>query len=576
LVIVWAAEGAVITVKADGSGDYPTIQSAIDDANDGDEIVCGDGIYTGDGNRDIDYLGKAITVRSENGPENCIIDCMDSGCGFYFHSGEDFNSILDGLTITNGWTSVDGGITCEQSSPTIKNCIITRNKGRRGGGFFAGNNSNAILNNCYITDNEGGLRGGGVRVESSSITIVNSVIAGNSVRGFYRWGGGIYFSQSNSTITNCTIADNHASNWGGGIYCTDSNLSITSCILWSNDAPLGSEMYLCKDTYLSVGYSDVEGGEGSVYVEPNSVLQWGFGNIDMEPNFVTASYWGDVNDVNIVVEPNDVNAVWVDGDYHLLDGSPCINAGDPNYAAGPGETDLDGNKRVVDGRIDMGAYEYFNTAPVACIVGGDRSVEADSNCEGRVVLDGSCSSDADSTAGTNDDINDFDWYVVDSCDPNYEDYLGSGEVIECNLPLGENIIVLEVTDKAGAFDSNEVTITVEDVTPPEFSLAVEPNELWPPNHKMVLITVEWEVSDNCDDWPEVRLVSITSSEEDDGKGDGATSDDIVIGEDGSIYLRAERAGYLEGRVYTITYEAVDDSGNATVRSAEVVVPDGHR
>ena len=107
-------------------------------------------------------------------------------------------------------------------------------------------------------------------------------------------------------------------------------------------------------------------------------------------------------------------------------------------------------------------------------------------------------------------------------------------------------------------------------------MAVEPNVLWPANHEMVLITVEWEVSDNCDDEPEVRLVSITSSEDDDGKGDGATSDDIVIGEDGSIYLRAESVGYLEGRVYTITYEAVDDSGNATIGSAEVVVPDGYR
>jgi hypothetical protein len=77
----------------------------------------------------------------------------------------------------------------------------------------------------------------------------------------------------------------------------------------------------------------------------------------MEPGFVEAGYWVDVNDVNIVVEPNDANAVWVDGDYHLLEGSACIDAGDPNYTAGPGETDLDGNERVVNGLIDMGAYE---------------------------------------------------------------------------------------------------------------------------------------------------------------------------------------------------------------------------
>ncbi|UCC22767.1 MAG: SMP-30/gluconolactonase/LRE family protein [Planctomycetota bacterium] len=222
-------------------------------------------------------------------------------------------------------------------------------------------------------------------------------------------------------------------------------------------------------------------------------------------------------------------------------------------------------------------FGIFNTGPVSCVVGGDRLVEADSNCEGRVVLDGSCSSDEDSTAGTNDDINDFDWYeVIDACEPNSDIYLGSGEVIECNLGLGEHLIVLEVTDKAGAYDSNEVVITVEDVTPPEFSLFVEPNVLWPPNHRMVRIDVSWEVSDNCDEQVQVSLVGVTSSEEDDGRGDGRTKNDIIIADDGSIYLRAERTGSGAGRIYTITYEAVDDSGNATEASAEVLVPDGYR
>ncbi|MHC4364478.1 MAG: LamG domain-containing protein [Planctomycetota bacterium] len=207
-----------------------------------------------------------------------------------------------------------------------------------------------------------------------------------------------------------------------------------------------------------------------------------------------------------------------------------------------------------------------NTAPIACIVGGDRVVEAGEDCEGRVVLDGSCSSDADSTAGTNDDINDFDWYdVIDVCDPNSDIYIGSGEVIECNLPLGEHLIILEVTDKTGAFDSNEVVITVEDVTPPEFSLSVEPNVLWPPNNKMVLVTPGWEVSDNCDESPEVSLVDITMSAE------GDVNDYVQIDGDGSISLRAKKGRGGAMRMYTLTYEAVDDSGNAAIDSASVAV-----
>ena len=85
-------------------------------------------------------------------------------------------------------------------------------------------------------------------------------------------------------------------------------------------------------------------------MEPGCTLNWALGNIDLDPCFVEPGYW-------------DVNNVWVEGDYHLLDGSPCIDAGDPNYVAGPNETDLDGNPRVVDGDndgnsvVDMGAYE---------------------------------------------------------------------------------------------------------------------------------------------------------------------------------------------------------------------------
>ncbi|MHC4911468.1 MAG: hypothetical protein ACYTE5_00485 [Planctomycetota bacterium] len=206
-------------------------------------------------------------------------------------------------------------------------------------------------------------------------------------------------------------------------------------------------------------------------------------------------------------------------------------------------------------------------APVACIVEGDRVVEADANCEARVVLDGSCSSDADSTEGTNDDINDFDWYdVIDVCETNSDIYLGSGEVIECNLGLGEHLIILEVTDKAGEFDSNEVVITVEDVRPPEFSLAVEPNVLWPPKRKMIAVTPSWEVSDNCDEEVEVSLVDISMSTA------GDINDYAQIGDDGSIYLRARKSRVAGGRIYTLTYEAVDDSGNVAGASATVTVP----
>ena len=123
-------------------GDYPTIQSAIDASLHSDTIVIADGIYSGPGNRDIDFKGKAITLKSENGPENCTIDCqggeVDPHRGFHFHSDEGSNSILEGFSIANGYIVGDGGnggggIYCPNSSPTIRNCVVRNCSAGSGG-----------------------------------------------------------------------------------------------------------------------------------------------------------------------------------------------------------------------------------------------------------------------------------------------------------------------------------------------------------------------------------------------------------------------------------------------------------
>ena len=300
--------------------DYETIQEAINSAGDGDTVLVANGIYTGEGNKDIDFMGKTITVRSENGADVTIIDCEGSGRGFFFGNGEGTNSILDGFTITNGFCDDHGGgIYCCGSSPTITNCAIIGNRATGcGGGIKCCDFSSPAITNCTIVENRA------------------------------TYGGGIEcYLSSSPTIINCTISRNSAV-YGGGIECCEnSSPTIVNSILWFNGAPNGAEIALYPSEnplILTISYSDIAGGESDAYVGSGCTLDWGDGNIDANPLFVN---------------PWDEN-------YHLSLGSPCIDVANGSVAP---ETDKDGNSRyddpdMPDGPVagspsaDMGAYEY--------------------------------------------------------------------------------------------------------------------------------------------------------------------------------------------------------------------------
>ncbi len=147
---------------------------------------------------------------------------------------------------------------------------------------------------------------------------------------------------------------------------------------------------------------------------------------------------------------------------------------------------------------------------------------------------------------------------------------------------GNYLVTWTYDDGNGNTTTQTQVVTVQDVTPPVINVTVSPNILWPPNHKLVLITPTIGVTDNCDIQPEVRLTSIIMNEGDETNtydaafdtwtGDGHTLDDIQIDENGNIYLRAERRGTGEGRFYQITYTATDAAGNTSTATAIVKVP----
>jgi len=219
-------------------------------------------------------------------------------------------------------------------------------------------------------------------------------------------------------------------------------------------------------------------------------------------------------------------------------------------------------------------YLSVDASPVAD-AGPDQTIECESPSGTIVQLDGSGSSDPDSTPGTNDDIVSFEWFVD-------RDVLATGQHPSILLLLGTHVVTLRVTDSMGATDEDTVQITIADTTPPEITLAVTPNTLWPPNHKMVQGYPSVNVSDGGDPYPTVALKTITADEGeltntydvlyDNWIGDGNTANDIQVDADGRILLRAERSGKGDGRTYTITYEVKDASGNMAQASATVVVP----
>jgi hypothetical protein len=447
----------------------------------GDTIIVRAGTYV----ENIDFLGKAVTLMSQDGPEVTVIDGGQLKSVVSFENGEGTDSVLEGFTLFNGTGNphgsgspdyFGGGICCwGTANPTLIHNIvtgnaaadfgggifggynaalvieyntITQNSAKEGGGIFCLSDSLVIENNIIqantassgagiytngsvtiryntITQNQAAYSGGGIyfgvglkgtRKESSryglisqNLITLNTAKGGGGIKYFdaypdtldnliegnqATWGGGIYFDNwfggspritgnrflrnratqdagallcegtFTCTLNNNVFADNEANqdggailssavgsldlvlanntlhintaDRGGAIHADSGALTMGNTIFWHDHAATGKEIYMASGSTVNISYSDVDRGITSVYVSPGATLNWGAGMIDADPLLVDGL--GD--------------------DFHLTHPSPCKDTGD-NAALGLPPEDFEGDPRIADGTVDMGADEFY-------------------------------------------------------------------------------------------------------------------------------------------------------------------------------------------------------------------------
>jgi M6 family metalloprotease-like protein len=307
-----------------------------------------------------------------------------------------------------------------------------------------------------------------------------------------------------------------------------------------------------------------------------ATMTFDFSNEDNDPVAQVQNYGADADQnccIEVAVSDIDNGSYDPDGPGDIA--SLCITAVDGNSVGcqqsvticGDGDhtvrltiTDLCGNTDFADATV-----EVENEPPVIAVQ--DHEDIADDQCCIIVTV-----ADIDAGSYDPDGAGDIKSLCITDVD---------GSPVSCEVSVsvcgeGFHTVDLTITDWCDSTRTATANVEVIDATPPDIDVVMDRDALWPPNHKLVEVCAEITVTDNCDPDPDVALVSVTSDEPDNDKGDGNTVDDIqgtdYGTEDTCFDLRSERMGGGDGRVYEIVYSATDNAGNVGYDTVCVEVP----
>jgi hypothetical protein len=366
-----ASHAATITVMNTNDSGSGSLRQALADANDGDTIdfsvTTPATITLTSGQLEV---SKSITI-SGPGANLLAADANHNSRVFAINSG--LTVTISGLTITNGSTTGHGGGIVNGSTLTVSNCTLSGNSARGffGGGGIYNDHATLTVNNSTLSGNSAGAfaaaLGGGIFNDgvgsSATLTVSNSTISGNSAT-FY--GGGIYNDNATLTVSNSTISGNSAAGGNGGGIINDgvggsATLTVSNSTISGNSAVGSGGIFnegSSGNATLSIGGTILKAGaSGANIVNDSGTVNSNGYNLSSDDESAYLNQTGDQNSTDPMLGP----LAYYGGPTatHILKtGSPAIDAGDPNFTPPPSYDQRGvGFARVVNGRIDIGAFE---------------------------------------------------------------------------------------------------------------------------------------------------------------------------------------------------------------------------